>query len=108
MIKINKRIFIFGGFQEGGVLNDLYTLDMISFVWQTLKPEGKIISYFIFHIIFIYFILGPIPSPRQGMGIERYGQKIFVTGGCDYRLHKCFNDSFILDMESQWWIRIEN
>jgi len=41
MIKINKRIFIFGGFQEGGVLNDLYSMDMISFIWVEMKPEGN-------------------------------------------------------------------
>jgi hypothetical protein len=42
MILINKRIFIFGGFQEGGVLNDIFTLDLTTFIWETLKPEGKI------------------------------------------------------------------
>ena len=40
MILINKRIFIFGGFQEGGVLNDIYTIDLITFIWDVLKPEG--------------------------------------------------------------------
>lgn len=90
MIKINKRLFIFGGFQEGGVLNDLYSMDLISLIWVKLSPDG------------------PAPSPRQGMGVEKYGQKIFITGGCDYRLNKCFDDSYILDMESQWWMKIEN
>ena len=41
MVKINKRIFIFGGFQEGGVLNDIYSMDLISFIWVALKPEGN-------------------------------------------------------------------
>lgn len=43
MMKINKRIFIFGGFQEGGVLNDLYSMDMITFTWVALSPDGKLI-----------------------------------------------------------------
>ena len=41
MMKINKRIFIFGGFQEGGVLNDLYSMDMIAFIWVVLTPDGN-------------------------------------------------------------------
>ncbi len=41
MILINKRVFIFGGFQEGGVLNDIYSIDLITYIWDVLKPEGK-------------------------------------------------------------------
>jgi len=42
MILISKRIFIFGGFQEGGVLNDFFTIDLITNIWDILKPEGNI------------------------------------------------------------------
>ena len=90
MIKINSRIYIFGGFQEGGVLNDFYSIDLITLTWTGVKTQG------------------PVPSPRQGMASTRVGKKIYVTGGCDFRNQLCYLDTFILDTDSLWWTKVEN
>jgi len=42
------------------------------------------------------------------MGVERFGKKIIISGGCDYRKHECLSDSYILDTETMWWTKIEN
>jgi hypothetical protein len=90
MSLINNRIFIFGGFQEGGVLNDLYSIDVISWEWKTIQSQG------------------PVPPPRQGMASARVGKKIYITGGCDYRQQQCYTDTYILDTDSLWWTKIED
>jgi N-acetylneuraminic acid mutarotase len=90
MIFINNRIFIFGGFQEGGVLNDVHSLDLLSWEWTQVKTEG------------------PIPPARQGMAFSRVGKKIYFTGGCDFRQGSCYTDTYILDTDSLWWTKVEN
>ena len=87
---INNRVYLFGGFQEGGVLNDLYTLDIITWTWLKVNTQG------------------PIPSPVQGMAHTKVGKKIYFTSGCDYRLQKCYKNTHILDTDSQWWTKIED
>ena len=87
---INNRIYLFGGFQEGGVLNDLNTLDIITWTWLKVNTQG------------------PIPSPMQGMAHTKVGKKMYITSGCDYRLQTCYKDTYILDTDSQWWTRIED
>jgi N-acetylneuraminic acid mutarotase len=87
---ISKRLFIFGGFQEGGVMNDLYSIDMISLVWSKVETQG------------------PQPTARQGMASARVGKKIYVSSGCDFRAEKCYTDTYILDIDSLWWTRIDN
>ncbi len=57
MILINKRIFVFGGFQEGGVLNDILTIDLITFIWDVLKPEGIFRIYSIYVHLTFYLLL---------------------------------------------------
>jgi hypothetical protein len=90
MLLIYKRLFIFGGFQEGGVLNDLMSIDMISFIWTPVETQG------------------PQPSPRQGMASVRVGKKIYIASGCDFRVEKCYTDTYVLDTQSLWWTKIDN
>jgi N-acetylneuraminic acid mutarotase len=89
-IRINSRIYLFGGFQEGGVLNDLHSIDMLTWTWSKVKTQG------------------PMPPARQGMASARVGRKIYLAGGCDFRKTKCFTDTFYLDVDSFWWTKIEN
>jgi hypothetical protein len=35
-----KRMVIFGGFSDGQSLNDLWSLDLVNFVWHRLEPSG--------------------------------------------------------------------
>jgi N-acetylneuraminic acid mutarotase len=90
MILINKRIFVFGGFQEGGVLNDLFSIDLLAFTWTKVDTQG------------------PAPNPRQGMSSARVGKKIYISSGCDFRENKCYTDTYILDADSLWWTKVNN
>jgi N-acetylneuraminic acid mutarotase len=90
MTLIQKRIYLFGGFQEGGVLNDLNSIDLLSFTWTKVETQG------------------PAPTARQGMASVRVGKKIYISSGCDFRAQKCFTDTFVLDVDSLWWTKIDN
>lgn len=89
---INNKIVLFGGFHEGGVLNDLYFLNLTSLAWETIKP------------------ITPSPPPMAGMASTVIGNKIYITGGCDYRSRKCGSSTFIFDTDALSWttIRLTN
>jgi hypothetical protein len=90
MTMVNDRIYVFGGFQEGGVLNDLLSIDILTWQWISVKTQG------------------PTPPPRRGIASTRVGNKIYFTGGCDYRQEICYTDTYILDTESLWWTKVDN
>lgn len=89
---INNKIILFGGFHEGGVLNDLYFLNLTSLAWETIKPTT------------------PSPPPMAGMASTVIGNKIYITGGCDYRSRKCGSSTFVFDTDALSWttIRLTN
>jgi hypothetical protein len=90
MVYLNNRVWIFGGFQEGGVLSDQYSIDTITWTWSIVDTSG------------------PKPPASQGMSTARVGKKIFISGGCDVRKKKCFGDTYVLDTDSLWWTKIIN
>lgn len=90
MLYLNNRVWLFGGFQEGGVLNDFYSIDTLKWTWTIVQTSG------------------PKPPASQGMSMTRVGKKIFITGGCDVRKNKCFSDVYIFDTDSLWWTEIQN
>lgn len=90
MLYLNNRVWLFGGFQEGGVLNDLYSIDTYNWTWTIVETSG------------------PKPPASQGMSITRVGKKLYVTGGCDVRRKKCFSGLYVLDTDSLWWKEFPN
>lgn len=90
LVYINNRVWMFGGFQEGGVLDDLYSIDTFTWTWTIVETSG------------------PKPPASQGMSMTRIGKKIYISGGCDVRKRKCYSDTYILDTDSLWWTKIEN
>lgn len=84
----NKRLWIFGGFQQGGVVNDVYSIDTISYKWLKVETQGS------------------SPKPRQGPAYVRAGNRLYIAGGCDPRTNSCFNDFHILNLESLFWTEV--
>lgn len=89
MVYLNSRVWLFGGFQEGGVLNDFFSIDTYNWTWIKVETSG------------------PKPPACQGMSITRVGKKLYVTGGCDVRKKKCYSNIYILDTDSLWWTEIQ-
>ena len=87
---INGNIYIFGGFAEGAVLNDIYKLDLSTLTWSAVITQG------------------PRFPERQGFASARVGQKLYITGGCDFRQQLCYTETYILDIETLWWTKVEN
>lgn len=38
-----------------------------------------------------------MPSPRQGMAVAEYDNRIFLAGGCNPQKGECYNDLYSLD-----------
>ena len=85
---VNDTIFLFGGFHEGGVLNDVYTFNITSNTWETIIPKQS-------------------PHQMSGMASIVLGYKRYITGGCDYRKNKCYSDTFVYDTNKKEFGKIK-
>ena len=84
---IGNTIVLFGGYCEGGRLNDMYYLRVHGslYEWTLIEPSGC------------------IPSIRCSHSAVPYKNQMLVFGGYDGRMKK--NDLHLLDIESQTWIQ---
>ncbi len=87
---LNHRMLVFGGGFEGGVSGDVYELDLNSYAWKLLP------------------IAGEKPSPRweHCAVYNSRDHTMAIFGGRD--LDRPFNDTWILDLRSLTWERIES
>lgn len=87
---LEHRMLVFGGGIDGGVLNDVYELDLNSYTWSLLSTTG------------------PKPSPRWDHCAVYNSQDhtMAIFGGRD--LHGAFNDLWVLDLSTLVWQKIES
>ena len=85
---VNDTIVLFGGFHEGGVLNDVYTFNTSSSTWETIKTKRS-------------------PYPMSAMASIALGNKVYITGGCDYRKNKCYSDTYVYDINKKEFSKIK-
>jgi hypothetical protein len=90
MVLYNNQAYLWGGFHEGGVSDELYVLDLDTIVWKVPKDDGY------------------KPQPRQGHVTIRLGEFIFLIGGCDFGLNVCYNDMYVLDLVTLWWTKLNS
>jgi len=86
----NDIAILFGGFQEGGDINDMHILNLKLLKWEHINPIGE------------------IPTPRHGMAFENVGKFLFINGGCNYRAKKCYTETYFLKIKEFAWYKIEN
>jgi hypothetical protein len=80
---------LFGGFHAGGVSSELYVLDIEMMNWFKAKDDGY------------------LPEGREGHVSLVSGDFLFVQGGCNFAHQTCFDDFFVLDLVSFWWVKLE-
>lgn len=85
MTFINNQTWIFGGFTQGNLMNDLFVLDMEGVRW--IKAG----------------VVGEVPTPRENHVAVPIGQKIYVIGGCDYSKNLCYNEVWEFDIKFMRW-----
>lgn len=88
MVLYNNQVYLWGGFHEGGVSDELYILDLDTIVWKVPRDDGY------------------KPQPRQGHVTIRLGEYMFLIGGCDFGLNVCYNDMYVLDLVTLWWTKL--
>ena len=89
MARFRGQVVLFGGFHEGGVSDETYTLDLTSTEWSLPQDDGR------------------IPEGRQGASSILLGDSLFLTSGCDYSRKLCYSDFFLLDLPTMWWTLIQ-
>jgi N-acetylneuraminic acid mutarotase len=87
---VDHRMLVFGGGIDGGILNDVYELDLDSYAWSLLSTIGE------------------KPSPRWDHCAVYNSQDhtMVIFGGRD--LHVAFNDLWVLDLSTLVWQKIES
>ena len=89
MTGFRGQAVMFGGFHEGGVSNEVYSLDLTSLEWTLPLDDGR------------------IPESRQGAASIVLGDSLFMTSGCDYSRKTCYSDLYLLDLTTMWWTLIQ-
>ncbi len=91
-------VLIFGGKSETQYHNDLMLIQ---------------INYMLLDDLFIYksfssiSMKGDIPSPRQGHQTFLNGKYMYLFGGCNYEINKCYyNELYRLNLEAMSWEKI--
>lgn len=81
--------YLFGGFHSGGVSSELYVLDIEMMNWFRAKDDGY------------------LPEGREGHISSISNEFLFVQGGCNFAHSACFDDFFVLDLVTLWWVKLE-
>jgi hypothetical protein len=91
-VVVGNHMWVFGGRNDKSVLGDeVYVLDLDILTWQKPLLHGK------------------APSKRHGANVAVYKNRyVFLTGGCDISVGKCYDDTFTLDTVTQTWVRPVN
>ncbi len=83
----NQKIYIHGGHDGAGWLDDLHILDIEHHCWQP-RPN----------------VSGHCPSARACHSMTRVGRRLFMFGGYDGS--KCFNDLDVMDIDTTIWLQV--
>jgi hypothetical protein len=77
-------LFIFGGWDGGKRLNDLFVIDLDEKLWSQVAVEGE------------------SPAPRAGMSLCTVADRLYLFGGSGPHA-QCFNDLYTFDPSSSKW-----
>lgn len=90
IVVINDQGYLYGGFHEGGVSSELYMLDLENKDWVLVEDDGY------------------LPEGREGHGLVRLGDFLFLMGGCDFGFSKCYDRIYVLDLVTMWWSKLDH
>ena len=83
---INKKLYIFGGWNGFSAFNDVYSLDLETYIWSEIMTKGI------------------LPIPRNNHRTATYMNKIYIHGGHDG--DKWLDDLFIFDAPKSMWVKV--
>lgn len=83
---ISKKLYIFGGWNGFSAFNDVYSLDLETYIWSEIMTKGI------------------LPIPRNNHRTATYMSKIYIHGGHDG--DKWLDDLFIFDAPKSMWIKV--
>ena len=85
----NNYIYLFGGFHEGGSLNDLYKFNTENFLWESIELENY-------------------PQSKEGFSSIIIGDEIYINGGCDYKTKSCSGKTYVFNLKDQQFTEIKS
>lgn len=81
--------YLYGGFHAGGVSSELYILDIELMTWQKARDDGY------------------LPEAREGHIALASSDFLFIQGGCNFAHSLCYDDLYVLDLITLWWVKLE-
>jgi N-acetylneuraminic acid mutarotase len=86
---IKNNLYIFGGWDGTKRLNDLFSFDLVQFMWTQVQ------------------VVGESPAPRAGMEICNVNDQLYLFGGSGPHAF-CFNDLYTFDTITSSWQHCNN
>ena len=86
---INNYIYLFGGFHEGGSLNDLYKFNTETFLWESIQNSN-------------------FPKSKEGFSSISIENEIYIFGGCDYKSQSCSGETFVFNILDNTFTQIKS
>lgn len=81
--------YLYGGFHAGGVSSELYILDIELMTWFKARDDGF------------------LPEAREGHISLVSSDFLFIQGGCNFAHSGCYDDLYVLDLITMWWVKLE-
>ncbi|XP_069481769.1 kelch domain-containing protein 3-like [Ambystoma mexicanum] len=85
---VGEFIFVFGGIQDGKVVDDLYMFNTVSHNWIPVKTTGS------------------SPGARYGHAVSVVGEQMYLYGGCSEENLYC-TTVYVLDTVTLMWQRCD-
>jgi hypothetical protein len=84
-VQRGERMFIQGGFTNGGCLADTWVFDRLTNAWEKANTRGV------------------TPTTRENSAAVNVDDKMLLVGGCNFGKRQCHCDMHVLDTKSYVW-----
>ena len=74
----------------GGATNSLNIFDLKDLTWEKIETMGN------------------KPSYREGHTSIFHDKELYIIGGCNYKLNICYNDTYVLNVNTLYWSKFND
>ena len=86
MVYLHDRVYVWGGSAAACLETDMHILDLNTMVWSVATSRAS-----------------HAPPAREGHVMLAVEQRLVMFGGCNFALHRCYNETYAYDPSAARW-----